>query len=159
LGIGQLAPPTRKGARLGFAAVPLEFQQTQEQVAQGGHDVSAAPPADARSVFAQTDIPAIVRAVFAARPVIPDGLEQLRGVVLLGSGAGAVVTVFLRFGSDFTLAQFLALSPHGDQLPAAAQAGRFGAKGGSLQAPAHQSPMFFKPAGVVFRGKKNAVAA
>ena len=75
LGIGQLAPPSRKGARLGLAPVPLQFHEPQEQITQGGHDVSPTTPTDARSVFAQADIPAIVRTVFTGGPVIPDGLE------------------------------------------------------------------------------------
>jgi hypothetical protein len=40
-------------------------------------------------------------------------------------------------------------------LPAAAQAGLFGAEADSLQPPAHQPPVLLAPAGVVFRGKKN----
>jgi hypothetical protein len=40
-------------------------------------------------------------------------------------------------------------------LPAAAQAGLLGAEAGSLQPPAHQPPVLFTPAGIVFSGKKN----
>jgi len=75
LGSGQLAPPGRKGACPGLAAVALEFHQAQEQIAQGGQDGGPVTPRDAGGVFAQTDIPAIVRAVFNGGPVVPDGLE------------------------------------------------------------------------------------
>ena len=56
MGSGQLAPPGGKGAGLGFATVLLEFHQTQKQVAQGGHDVSAAPAADAREVTVRSEV-------------------------------------------------------------------------------------------------------
>jgi hypothetical protein len=44
-------------------------------------------------------------------------------------------------------------------LPAAAQAGFFGTEASSLDAPAHQPPVLFAPAGVVFSGKKKVEGA
>ena len=64
LGLGELSPPPRKSARLGLAVVLLQFEKAQEQIPQGGHDVSPFGPADSRSVFAQANVPAVVRAVF-----------------------------------------------------------------------------------------------
>ena len=51
LGLGELSPPPRKSARFGLAVVLLQFEKTQEQISQGGHDVSPFGPADSRSVF------------------------------------------------------------------------------------------------------------
>jgi predicted transposase YbfD/YdcC len=133
----------------------LEFEESQQQVAQRGHDKSPRAPADSGSVFAQTDIAAVVGAVFAGAPVVPDALEQLPGTVLPGSGAGAVESVFLGGGDDFAGAQFLALAPDGQELPATAQARFFGAQADALQPPTHQAPVFLEPAGVVFSGKKS----
>ena len=134
---GELAPPPGKSTRLGLAAMLLQFEKSQEQVAQGGHDLSGFGPADSRSVLAQADIPAVVRSVFNGRPVVTNGLEQLPGAILVWGGAGAVVAIFLRFFGDFALAQFLALPPHRQELPAPAQTGRFGAEVDSLDAPTH----------------------
>lgn len=94
-------------------------------------------------------------AVLGRAPVITDGLEQLPGAVLLGGRAGAVKSIFFGGLDDFASAQFLPLPPHSQELPAAAQAGFFGAYGDPLNAPANQAPVFLGPAGVVFRGKKN----
>jgi hypothetical protein len=156
---GELAPPPRKSARLGSASVPLQLEESQEQISQGSHNESAVTPADARSVLAQTDVPAVMRPVFAARPMVANTLKQLAGTVLLWGGAGAVEAVFLRCFGDPALAQLFALSPYGDELPAAAQAGFLGTEAGSLQPPADQPSVLFAPAGVVFRGKKNLWAA
>lgn len=154
LGVGELAPPARKSARLGFVSVLLQFEKPQEQIPQGGHDVSAVAPADSRSVLAQADIPAVVRPVFTGRPVVTNYLQQLLGAVLPLGGTGAVEAIFFRFLSDFALAQLFSFPPHRHKLPATAQAGFFGTKADSLDAPAHQAPVLFGPAGVVFRGKK-----
>src|SRR5438105_532239 len=94
-------------------------------------------------------------AVFGRCPVIADGLEQALGSVLLGGRAGTVKSVFFGGLDDFALAQFLALSPHGQKLPAPAQAGLLGTYRDPLNAPANQASVFLAPAGVVFRGKKN----
>src|SRR5579864_8349870 len=94
-------------------------------------------------------------AVFGRPPVIADGLEQALGTVLLGSGAGSVKRVFFGGLDDFALAQLLALPPHGQKLPAAAQAGVLGTYRDPLNAPANQASVFLAPAGVTFRGKKN----
>jgi hypothetical protein len=155
----ELSTPSWKGAGLGFAAVPLEFHQTQEQIAQSGHYVSAAPAADAGVVFAQAHIAPVMRAVFNGPPVIADRLEQLLSVVLLGGRTGAVKSVFFGGRDNFGPAQLLALSPHGQELPATAQTGIFGTDSDPLNAPANQAAMFLAPAGVVFRGKKNLWAA
>ena len=40
LGLGELAPPPKKSARFGLAVVLLQFEKAQEQIPQGGHDVS-----------------------------------------------------------------------------------------------------------------------
>jgi hypothetical protein len=93
--------------------------------------------------------------VFDRTPVIADGLEQALGTVLLGGGASTVKRVFFGGLDDFAPAQFLALSPHGQKLPAAAQAGFFGTYSDPLNAPANQASVFLDPAGVIFRGKKN----
>src|ERR1019366_2377815 len=150
LGLSELSPPPRKSARLGLAVVLLQFEKAQEQIPQGGHDVSPFGPADARSVFAQADVPAVVRAVFTGRPVFANFFQQLLGAVLPWGSAGAVEAVFLGLLGDLALAQFLALPPHGQKLPAAAQARFLGTEADPLQAPAHQPPVLFGPAGVVF---------
>ena len=154
MSLGERASPPWKSARLGLAPVLLQFEQAQEQIAQGGHDESAGAPADSGSVLAQADIPAVVRPVFNGRPVVPNRLHQLRGAVLPRGGAGAVIAVFFGLLGHLALAQLFSLPPHGQKLPAAAQAGLFGAETDSLQPPARQAPVFFGPAGVVF-GKKN----
>ena len=140
---------------MGFAAVPLEFHQAQEQITQRRQDVSAAAAADAGGVFPQANITAVMRPVFSRRPVIADRLEQALGTVLLGSRAGAVKSVFFGGLDDFALAQFLPLPPDSQELPATAQASFFGTDRDPLQAPANQASVFLVPAGVVFRGKKN----
>ena len=75
----------------GFIASAQIFEQSQEQVTQGGHNLSGFGPADSRSVLAQTDIPAVVRAAFNGPPVVASGLEQLFGAILTWGGAGAAV--------------------------------------------------------------------
>ena len=137
MGLGELAPPPRKSARLGLAVVLLQFEQAQEQIPQGGHDLSGFGSADSRSVLAQADIPAVVRPVFSGGPMIPNRLHQLRGAVLPRGGTGAVEAVFFGLLGHLASAQFFSLPPHGQKLPAAAQAGFFGAEADSLQAPAH----------------------
>jgi len=96
-----------------------------------------------------------MRTVFGRRPVIADGLEQALGAILLGGGAGSVKGVFFGGLDDFAPAQFLPLPPHGQKLPAAAQAGFLRTDSDPLNAPAHQASVFLAPAGVIFRGKKN----
>ena len=93
-------------------------------------------------------------AVLTGSPVVANGLEQSLGAVLFGGGAGAVKSVFFRTLDDFASAQFLAFPPHGQELPATAQAGFFGAQRNPLEAPADQAPVFLGPAGIVFSGKK-----
>ena len=137
MSLGERASPPWKSARLGMAPVLLQFEQAQKQIAQGGHDESAVAPADSGSVLAQTDIPAVVRPVFTVGPVVPNCLHQLRGAVLAWGGTGAVVAVFFGFLGHLALAQLFSLPPHRQKLPAAAQAGLFGAEAESLQAPAH----------------------
>ena len=159
LSVGQVSAPSRESPGLVFAPVLLQFKEPQKQVSQGGHDLRTAAAADSASVLAQADIPAIVRTVFTAGPVIADDCQQLLGAVLPGSGAGAVEAVFFGLLGDLTLAQLLALPPHGDKLPTPTQAGLLGAQTDSLEAPAYQAAMLFAPAGVVFRGKKNLWAA
>lgn len=159
LGLGELSPPPRKSARLGLAVVLLQFEKAQEQIPQGGHDVSPFGAADSRSVFAQADVPAVVRAVFTGRPVLANFLQQLLSAVLAWGGAGTVEAVFFGRRGDFALAQFLAFPPYRQKLPAAAQACFLGTEADPLQAPAHQPPVLFNPAGVVFSGKKKAVGA
>ena len=70
---------------------------------------------------------------------VSGGLEQLPGGVLLGSGAGTVEAVFFGLCDHFAGTDFLALSPHGDELPATAPAGFFGTDADPLNAPAHQA--------------------
>ena len=94
-------------------------------------------------------------AVFGCAPVIADGLEQALGTVLLGGRTGAVKSVFFGGPDDFAPAQLLALPPHGQKLPATAQAGFLGTYRDPLNAPANQASVFLDPAGVVLRGKKN----
>lgn len=93
-------------------------------------------------------------AVLSGSPVVPDSLEQLLGAVLRGSRAGAVESVFFGGVDDFAPAQFLAFPPHGQKLPATAEAGFFGTYRDALNAPTNQAPVFLNPAGVIFRGKK-----
>jgi len=135
LGLGELAPPPRKSARFGLAVVLLQFEKAQEQIPQGGHDASPFGPADSRSVFAQADVPAVVRAVFTGRPVLANFLQQLLSAVLAWGGAGTVEAVFFGRHGDFALAQFLALPPHRQKLPAAAQARFLGTEADPLQVP------------------------
>ena len=93
--------------------------------------------------------------VFGRPPVISDSLEQALGAVLLGGRAGSVKRVFFGGLDDFASAQFLALPPHSQELPATAQAGLLGTYRDPLNAPANQASVFLDPAGVIFRGKKN----
>ena len=113
LALGELTAPARKGARLGFASMLLQFEESQQRVSQRGHDKSARALADSGGVFAQADIPAVMGAIFTGTPVVADGLEQLAGAVLLGGGAGAVEGVFFGGVDDFAPPQLLALAPHG----------------------------------------------
>ena len=53
MGLGQSAPPSWEGARLGFAPVPLQLHQPEEQVTQAGHDENPTAATDAGIVFAQ----------------------------------------------------------------------------------------------------------
>jgi hypothetical protein len=115
----------------------MQFEEPQEQISQGGHDVSALAPADARSILAQADIPAVMRSVFTGRPVITNYLQQLTGAVLAWGGTGAIEAIFFGFLGDPALAQLFALPPYGYELPAATQAGLFGAEADSLQPPAN----------------------
>ena len=94
-------------------------------------------------------------AVFGCPPVIADSLEQALSAVLLGGRAGSVKRVFFGGLDDFASAQFLALPPHRQELPATAQAGFLGTYRDPLNAPANQASVFLDPAGVIFRGKKN----
>ena len=159
LGVGEFAPPARKGARPGFTSVLMQLEETQKEISQSAHDKSACALADSASIFSQADIPAIVSAIFTGSPVVPDGLEQLLGAVLLGSGAGAVEGVFFGLFGYFAPAQFLAFPPHGQELPTTAQSGFLGSHANPLDAPACQAPVFFDPTGIVFSGKKKAGAA
>jgi hypothetical protein len=158
LGVIELTPPAREIARLGFAAVLLQFEESQQQVAQSGHDVSARALADAASIFAQADIPTVMSTVFNGSPVVANALQQLPSTVLLGGGAGAVEAVFFGLLDHFAGAKFLALPPDGQELPATAQPGFFGADADPLNAPAHQTTVLLEPTGIVFSGKKKAAA-
>ncbi len=62
-----------------LAPMALQFKESQQQVPQGGQDISPGAVADPASVLPQADIPAVMGAVFTGPPVVPDGLEQLRG--------------------------------------------------------------------------------
>jgi hypothetical protein len=158
LGVIELAPPARESARFGFAPVLLQFEESQQQVSQSGHDISARALADSAGIFAQADIPTVVRAVFTGSPVIPDALQQLPGTVLLGGGAGAVEAVLLGLFDHLAGTQFLALPPDGQELPATAQPGFFRTDADPLNAPARQPPVVLDPTGIVFSGKKKAAA-
>src|SRR5581483_10549535 len=102
-----------------------------------------------------TNVAAVMGTVFGRTPMIADGLEQALGTILLGGGAGSVKRVFFGGLEDFAPAQFLPLPPHGQKLPAAAQAGLLGTYRNPLDAPANQASVFLAPAGVIIRGKKN----
>ncbi len=54
----------------------LEFHQTQDQIAQGGHDKGATAAADAGGIFSQADVAAVVGSVFTGSPMVANGLEQ-----------------------------------------------------------------------------------
>ena len=132
----------------------LQLEETQNQVPEGGHGIGGGASADLRGIFAQTDIPAVVRAVLASRPMAANGFQQLLSAVLFLDRAGVVETVLFEFFDDLALAEFLLFAPDGDKLAAAAQAGLFRADADALQAPACQPPMFLVPARIIFLGKK-----
>jgi len=122
----SLPPPRRESARLGLVPVLLQFEESQKQVSQRGHDKSNPCAADSGSVFPQADVATVVGTVFTGCPVVPDALQQLLGAVLLGGGTSAVKAVFLGLFDYFAGTQFLTLAPYGQELPATAQASLFG---------------------------------
>ena len=105
----------------------------------------------AQSIFAQGDVAPVVRAFFDRAAKAADGLNPFLGAVGGALGAGDVGgVVFLCF---YDLADFerAALAPHGDKLPAAAQAGLFGSDGFALHVATLHPRCCLVPAGVVFR--------
>ena len=106
------------------------------------------------TTYPQADIAAVMCSILTGRPVSSNELEELGSAVLPGRGAGAVEAVFFGFLEHLAATQFFLLPPHGDELPASAQSGFFGAEADALQAPPDQPAVFLGPAGVVFRGKK-----
>ena len=136
----------------------LQLEEPQHQIAQRRHHIGTGASADARGVFAQAHIPAVMGAILAGGPVAANELEQLGGSVLLRGRAGGVEAVFLGRLDDLAPAQLFLLPPHGDELPATAQPRFFGAKTDALEAPADQPTVLLGPAGVIFRGERNLEA-
>lgn len=159
LGVGQLASPCGKCARLRLATMLLDFEESQNQIAQGGHHIRTGASADLGGVLPQTDVAAVMRSVLTGRPMAANEFEQPGSAVLLRRSAGAVKTVFFKFLADLALPQLLLLPPQGDKLPTTTQAGFFGAKTDALDAPPDQPAVLLAPACVVFRGKKNLGAS
>ena len=74
LGLGHPAEPAGQKLFLGPFPVLLQFEQAQNQIAQRGHDKGSGFSGDQRRIFSQGDIPAVVRSVFASRPMSTDEL-------------------------------------------------------------------------------------
>ena len=115
--------------------------------------------ADARGVFAQGRIPAVMGADFPGGPVAANQLGQLCGAPVFFGEAGRVKAVFLRDLHHFAGPQFLPLAPDRDQLPAAAESGLLRTHAHALEPAPFQPPMLLAPAGIIFSGKKKAAAA
>jgi len=93
-------------------------------------------------------------AVLDRVPVSAHGFEQSGFVIGVRVAAADVIGVFLFFLIDAPAAQVMAFPPDGDELPAPAQSGFFGADGFALEAPACQPSVFLDPAAVMSAGKK-----
>lgn len=113
---------------------------------------------DTGGVLAHADVAPVVGTVLDRVPVPAHGFEQSGFVVGVRIAAADVIGVFLFFLIDAPAAQVMAFPPYGDELPAPAQPGFFGADGFALDAPARQPPVFLDPAAVMSAGKKTPEA-
>jgi len=93
-------------------------------------------------------------AVFDRLPMPAHDFEQGGFVIGVRIRAADVIGVILFFLIDAPAAQVMAFAPDGDELPASAQPGFFGADGFALDAPARQPTVFLDPAAVMSAGKK-----
>ena len=159
LTLRQLLPPIWERAGLGFLTMALQFKQAQHHVSERGHDVSGRPATDFGSVFAQADIPSVMRAVFATRPVPSGDFQQFLAAVLLGGCAGVVEGVFFGLFDHFAFAQVLLFPPDRQELPATAQPCFLRTDADPLDAPAAEPSVFFGPTRIVLSGKKKLWAA
>lgn len=142
---GHLALPTWDIVSVGSSFLFLKFKQTQNKVPQSGHGLGGGAARDLGSILAQGNVAPVMRSVFTSRPVATDMLGQLLGRGFLPLQTGDIEAVFLGFFNDLTPAKFLALTPHGDELPASGQAGMLWINRDSLQAPTIQTPVIALP--------------
>ena len=107
-----------------------------------------------RSIFAHTNITAVVGAIFDTVPVSSYDLDQCAAVIGFGLCTGNIISVFVLALVNFPGPQILSLAPNGDELPTSGQAGFFGAYTLALDAPALQTSILLIPATVILTGKK-----
>lgn len=141
----HLALPTRH-VLVGVAVVGLlEFKQPEDEVSQGGHDLSGTSAGHLGGILTQGDIPSVMGADFAGAPMVANGLGQLLGGAFIGGEAGGIEAVFLGALHDLAATELLAFTPEGNKLPASTQAGLLGVDAHSLQAPSLQPPVLLDP--------------
>ncbi len=122
-GGGHLSLPTWDIGSVGPPLVLLQFEQAQDKVSEGGHGVCGIAARDLRGILAQGDIATVMGTVFTGSPVAANVLGQLPGSGLLSVEAGDMEAVLPGFINDFSIAQFLAIAPQGDELPASGESG------------------------------------
>jgi len=103
--------------------VLLEFEQTQDQISQSGHGLSGITAGDLGDILPQGDVATVMGAVFTGGPMATNVLSQLLGGRFLLDQAGDIEAILLGLINDLPVAQFLAITPDGDELPASGQAG------------------------------------
>lgn len=131
----------------------LQFVEANGQVAQGAQDLDGAALGDLAAVLVEGVVTPIMRAVFDGSPMVANNLEQLLIAVLPLAQAGGVKAdgVGGRLGLG---AQGDAFAPHGQDLPAAAEADFFRGDGHAGQAAALKPMMAFFPGGLLFQREK-----
>jgi len=139
---------------IGLFFVPLEFEQTQDQVSQGCHGLGGISARDLGSIFAQGDVATVMGTAFTGSPVTPDVLSQLPGGGFLRDQAAGIETVFLGLPDDFASTHLLPITPDANELPTPRQAGLLGSDRNALKPPPFQPPMILAPTRIILGGKK-----
>ena len=93
--------------------------------------------------------------VLTGCPVAANVMSKLFGGRFFLVEAGDVEAILPGFIDDFSISNFLAFTPHGNELPTADQAGFLWINRNSLKAPTVEAPVIALPVGDVLRGKKN----
>jgi hypothetical protein len=145
---------------VGVRALLLEVVEADGQIAQGGHDARGAGLGDARAVFAEADIAAMMDAVFDRAPMAAHRVDEGLVAGFPVAEAGDVV-------ADFGFRGFFwwpgacgreldAFAMDREDLPAAGQSDFLGTDGQALDAAALEPPVPLLPRGVLLRGKKKS---